>query len=106
MTSPINIMIDGACAAGLLDEISESLPPMKPVPVMHWIMEGYTIDETVEGILSNAMIPVLAPALCTCGHTGRADESQHGPRYSPGHGSCLVPGCSCRQFTYELEVQS
>lgn len=104
MPSPIDIMIDGACAAGLLAEISESMP-MKPVPVMHWIMEGYTIDETAEGILSNAMIAVLPPALCTCGHTGRADESQHDVRFSPGHGACQVKGCGCRQFTYKGEVR-
>jgi hypothetical protein len=106
MPSPMDLMVDGACAAGLLDEISRTLPPMKPVAVMRWIMEGYGIDETVEGILSNAMIAVLPPALCTCSHTGRTEESQHGPRFGPGHGPCLVEGCACRQFTYEAEVRS
>lgn len=45
-------------------------------------------------------------SLCTCGHTGNAAQSQHGPRYSPGHGACKVSGCGCKQFTYAAEVRS
>jgi hypothetical protein len=37
---------------------------------------------------------------CKCGHTGNREDSQHGPRFAPGHGACKVRGCGCAQFTW------
>jgi hypothetical protein len=37
---------------------------------------------------------------CSCGHVGDGIGSQHYDRYLPGHGSCRVPDCPCRQFTW------
>lgn len=50
-----------------------------------------------------APAPIPAPnlSICTCGHTGNTQESFHAPRFADGHGACIVPGCLCRQFTWE-----
>lgn len=43
---------------------------------------------------------------CTCGHTGDGPCSEHATRIEngtvldTGHGSCMVEGCDCQQFTW------
>jgi len=41
-------------------------------------------------------------SLCTCGHTGDGENSQHDTfgGYAPGVGRCLVNGCGCQRFTW------
>ncbi len=39
-------------------------------------------------------------AICTCGHTGNTEKSQHVARFAPGHGACTVGTCKCVQFTW------
>jgi len=43
-----------------------------------------------------------AKSICECGHSGDGSGSAHGDRIlGLGHGRCLVPGCSCTQFTWK-----
>lgn len=39
-------------------------------------------------------------SVCYCGHTGDGGQSQHADNFQHGHGSCLVRGCDCKQFTW------
>jgi len=44
-----------------------------------------------------------APAsVCGCGHTSDGARSQHSNSglLAPGHGACIVPGCSCLKFRW------
>jgi len=44
---------------------------------------------------------VGAKCICTCGHTGDGEGGQHDNGVAvPGHGKCLVNGCSCFQFSW------
>ena len=53
------------------------------------------------------MYPTKPKSICTCGHTGDGEDSQHegqvvGPLHlNNGHGSCKVKGCDCQQFTWK-----
>jgi hypothetical protein len=41
-------------------------------------------------------------SICACGHTGDGMHGEHGGgMFAPGHGACLVPGCSCFRFRWE-----
>lgn len=61
-TAPINSLIDASCASQALDDtMPDTGQDWLPTRQIHglplaWILEGYTIDETAEGILSNAGI--------------------------------------------------
>ena len=61
MRSPIEMMVDVACTQGLMQEAFPDFSADTGVR-MAWIVEGYTIDEAAEGILSNAGIVVAEPA--------------------------------------------
>lgn len=43
-------------------------------------------------------------SVCSCGHLGDGDDSQHlgvgTPFGAGGHGACTVPGCECQKFTW------
>lgn len=44
-------------------------------------------------------------SVCSCGHLGDGEDSQHlgtgiPPFVSGGHGACTVPGCECQRFTW------
>ena len=41
-------------------------------------------------------------SLCTCGHSGDGDLSAHTAGFvgSPGHGTCYISNCGCKQFTW------
>ena len=41
-------------------------------------------------------------SLCTCGHTGDGEGSDHGNEYGNfGSGACKVTGCTCARFTWK-----
>jgi hypothetical protein len=48
----------------------------------------------------NSRFGSKAKSLCSCGHTGDGEGGDHGDTLAFGHGPCLVPGCSCRHFTW------
>jgi len=43
-------------------------------------------------------------SMCSCGHLGDGESSQHLDTVQHGHGGCLVDGCSCEKFTYAGKV--
>jgi hypothetical protein len=47
------------------------------------------------------LVSKKAKSICTCGHTGDGDFSQHADLFQAGHGACLVPGCECEQFSWK-----
>ena len=42
-----------------------------------------------------------AKSICTCGHLGDGENSDHEDSMAHGHGKCKVPGCDCHKFTWE-----
>jgi hypothetical protein len=51
----------------------------------------------------NKSVEFVGPkSLCTCGHTGDGEGSQHGnENVNFGSGKCLVNGCDCARFTWK-----
>ena len=39
-------------------------------------------------------------SICTCGHNGEGQGSEHEDRYAPGHGKCRR--CECKMFTWKM----
>jgi hypothetical protein len=47
--------------------------------------------------------PFVGPkSLCTCGHTGDGENSEHQTLYevAPGKGKCTINNCFCDRFTW------
>jgi len=58
--------------------------------------------EKKEEIKRNLMKSSNFVESCNCGHYGgnSGDKQQHKTNYQEGHGSCMVDGCPCMQFTW------
>lgn len=54
--SPIEMMVDVACVHAALQEVTSALPPDSQ-EIMAWIAEGYSIDETIAGLLTRGIVP-------------------------------------------------
>lgn len=55
----MDIMVDVACVHGELQRAGVCVPPSAEV-IQPWIVEGYTIDETVSGLLDGQPVPVTS----------------------------------------------
>ena len=58
------------------------------------------MDKGLELKLSQEYAKHLPLSICTCGHTGDGANSNHVDLLQDGSGSCRVPSCPCRQFTW------
>ena len=58
--------------------------------------------EKKEEIKRNLMKSTNYVEYCSCSHKGgnSGDKQQHKTNYQEGHGSCMVDGCPCMQFTW------
>jgi|SRR5215510_7921264 len=81
---------------------------MARLPVMPALMRS-TKEDTTMSIVDQTKVGVPM-SMCTCGHTGDV-KSEKRPNISQhvgivGHGACVIPNCSCIQFTWKRHLST